>query len=492
MKITYSISPMQIINRYPMASRILSSNLIRNPRLDVTFSKAVMLTNSVIKKRTKELMTDETIRDLQPTLKVFLRNIMAKASPFFVSTAINEFTDKIINLCPDDIVLATCFSPYDLYFIKMLLDAGKRVVLGGSLVFLGPNPEKTIRNSLLLHGVKKEAVLKNLIIVKGYVDLYTDLYRIINEWTDVRLADSNIESMWDCNFDYLHSDLFQMFTRDWNQVCFAFNDKCWWNKCKFCNYSKLSQINYIENADDTKIIDHINKQLMLYKSNEIKFIDNYFRFTDRTKHILKSIDGVERIGIYTGIPFLKDPEFIENLNKYKISLIHVGLESTSDFTLDKIRKGYQFKDIVEATNNLVKNISKDIVVSMMLIMDLPAKSIDDIKAAYKKLTVIKDTMLNAGIRFDYSAGLLQISPGIEIVDNEYIRLVDEFTYECSGEGYLTKAFMDMGLPGHLPFITNAAYHRYGDDGNRIPSDLELIDENELNSILNFERDYDTN
>ena len=489
MKITYSISPMQIINRYPIASRILSSNLIRDTRFDVTFSKAVMLTNSTIKKRSNELMTDDIISDLQPTLQIFLRNIMAKASPFFISTAIKEFTDKIVNLCPDDIVLVTCFSPYDIYFVKMLLDAGKKVVLGGSLVFLGPDSQYTIRCSLVSHGVHPHMVRDNLIIVKGYVDLYTNLYKIVTEWKDVDIPEPNVPSMWDCNFDYLHSELFQIFTKDWNQVCFSFNDKCWWNKCKFCNYSKLSQLDYIDRVDDDKIIEHINRQLELYRGDEIKFIDNYFTFNDRTKYILDNINA-KRIGIYTGIPFLKSPEFIDNLNRYKISMIHVGLESTSDFTLHKIMKGYKFKDVVEASNNIIKNIDRNIIVSMMLIMDLPAKSIDDVFLNYDRLTNLKDMMVNSGVRFDYSAGLLQISPGIDIIDGKYITHAPDYDDLCSGEGYLTYIFKKLGLPGHLPYITNTPYYRNGEDNMYIPSDLTLLTGDRLDNILNFERDYD--
>lgn len=488
MDITYTISPMQIINRYPMASRILSSNLIRDHRFDVTFSKAVMLTNSSIKSRTKELMTDETIKDLQPTLQVFLRNIMAKASPFFISTAIKEFTQKLVTLCPDDIVLVTCFSPYDLHFVKMLLDAGKKVVLGGSLVFLGPRPAHTIRASLQLHGVSTKAVDENLIIVKGYVDLYTDLYSIINNWKDHEINGANIESMWSCDFDYLHSELFQMLMKDWNQVCFAFNDKCWWNKCTFCNYCKLSQIDYIKDVDDDKIIRHINNQLEKYKADEIKFIDNYFKFTDRTKYILDNINA-ERIGIYTGIPFLKKKEFIDDINEHKISMIHIGLESTSNFTLNKINKGYEFIDVLEATKNITENMNKDTIVSMMIIMDLPTRSQMHVLESYERLLDIRNKMLDAGIRFDISAGLLQISPGIDIVDEQYIRTSPLYTEECSGEGYLTKAFMNMGLPGFLPHLTNYPYKRHGDYGEDIPSDLILLSENKLNDILNFERDY---
>jgi hypothetical protein len=370
----------------------------------------------------------------------------------------------------------------------MLLDAGKKVVLGGSLVFLGPSPQDVIRKSLFILGVDNKNIDNNLIIVKGYVDLYTNLYKIVNEWKDIELTDPNVPSMWDCNFDYLHSELFQIFTKDWNQVCFAFNDKCWWNKCKFCNYSKLSQIDYIDGVSDDKIIEHINRQLELYRGNEIKFIDNYFTFTDRTEYILDNINA-QRIGIYTGIPYLKRKGFIDSINRHKISMIHIGLESTSDFTLDKIRKGYQYKDVLQATDNIINNINKDVIVSMMLIMDLPAKSKSSIRNAYNRLIDIRDMMLEAGIRFDYSAGLLQLSPGIDIADGKLIRIQEEYSNECSGEGYLTNAFRQLKLPGYLPHITNYPYKRFTPDGEYLPSDLTIIGEERLNKIFNFERDY---
>jgi 2-phospho-L-lactate guanylyltransferase (CobY/MobA/RfbA family) len=48
----------------------------------------------------------------------------------------------------------------------------------------------------------------------------------------------------------------------------------------------------------------------------------------------------------------------------------------------------------------------------------------------------------------------------------------------------------MGLPGHLPYATNAPYYRNGENEMYIPSDLVLLEEDKLNNILNFERDYD--
>ena len=93
--------------------------------------------------------------------------------------------------------------------------------------------------------------------------------------------------------------------------------------------------------------------------------------------------------------------------------------------------------------------------------------------------------------FDYTAGLLQVSPGIESVDGKHIDLIGEdYDNLCSGEGYLTYIFQKLGLLGHLPHVTNAAYYRNGEDNMYIPSDLDLLEESELNELLNFERDYD--
>ncbi len=92
---------------------------------------------------------------------------------------------------------------------------------------------------------------------------------------------------------------------------------------------------------------------------------------------------------------------------------------------------------------------------------------------------------------EYIEGVLQVCMGVLIVDRENIYIISEDNIIiCSDVRDISLIFQKLGLLGHLPHVTNAAYYRNGEDNMYIPSDLDLLEESELNELLNFERDYD--
>jgi len=445
------------------------------------------MTISIIREEVLSNFREGSRDNFSPTIQSFFENLKPKASPYFTGISLLNYSDKLLNTVKDDVVFVTCFSPYDIYFIKILLEGGKRVVVGGSLIFICSDSEKRIRDILTdVMGVDAKIVEKNLMIIRGYVDLHTDLHKLVKQWGDTVIEDyPDVESIWECNEDYLASPIFLHFMKKrWNQACFSFSDICWWGKCKFCNYKKLMKINYYKDVKEEKIVDHITTMMGKYQMDELKFIDNYFQFTDKAKRILDAIPQY-KLSIFTGVPFLKRADFIDNINKYNIDMILLGMESVNDFSLKMISKGYRFNDIQEAFTMMKNRMKRNINLATMLILDLPSKNRDEIDENFNKIVNMKADMFNEGFyRFNYSIGLLQINPGInEIVDGKYIRLTDGPSEQSSGESYLTHLIRETGFVGHLPDGLNLHFERFDEDGNHLPTDLKLIDHEKLRYIF---------
>jgi hypothetical protein len=65
------------------------------------------------------------------------------------------------------------------------------VIIGGSL--LNSYTFQEIRDIVFLIAEKK--YMKNLMIVKGYVDLTTDLYKMVREWKDVEITENDFYNL---------------------------------------------------------------------------------------------------------------------------------------------------------------------------------------------------------------------------------------------------------------------------------------------------------
>lgn len=96
-----------------------------------------------------------------------------------------------------EIVLHSCHSISDLAEVHEYLKKGHKVVMGGPFCFIFDN--KQIREKLIEMG---EVNTDNLIVVKGYISKKTNLYEIIREWRDCEV-DEDITSIWECEDDCL-------------------------------------------------------------------------------------------------------------------------------------------------------------------------------------------------------------------------------------------------------------------------------------------------
>ena len=166
MKVTYIYPPL-FKPFYPMATRIITENLLRNKNLEVDFSDIPVTTYA---SKTADRLYDKIMSKVDsrfsPNVVSFLNQKYMVYNIFYVFMAQGYF-DEYILIDPDtEYIILTCLNFCDLLILKHLLQNNKKVVLGGPLINIGLSPY-FIRKFMELMGVHPSKLIKNLIIVSG-------------------------------------------------------------------------------------------------------------------------------------------------------------------------------------------------------------------------------------------------------------------------------------------------------------------------------------
>ena len=502
MDVTYIYPPL-FKPFYPMATRIITENLLRNDKLDVTFSDMpVRPFASHIDTDLYDEILARAIDRFSPNVMSFLNQKYMVNNIFYVFMAQGYFDPYILKDTDTEINILTCLNFCDLLILKHLLDSGKRVVLGGPLINIGLSPP-FIREFMRRMGVHPSKLMDNLIIVSGNIDLTTDLYEIISDWKDAVITENNYGTVYDCRRDFLK----ELYTEtNETPVHIGFNNHCWYGKCKFCTYRELPRMDFLEKQEVNRVSGAIRDLMKGFGSDRIRFIDSYFRSgSAQVQEILERIKDFH-ITIYTGITLLKKRDYIEFLNRY-VNCLLIGLESTSDFSLRQVDKGYAMKDIDIAVDNIIQYMSRDIFLEISLILDLPAKDAEDVKTNYRRIARLKARLENEGFRVAFHMNILSVFPNLELLytDAGLLRPSTDPSEmaHATGKNYLIdmlrKCGMDrpLQLPSNCIIRDEANTHnlvygyissdvpivRYDVDGHILPSDLELVDEPVMKEIL---------
>ena len=168
---------------------------------------------------------------------------------FYVLMSHGYFDEHLPLDIDSDYAVVTIINYCDLILVRRLLDAKKKVMVGGPLVNIGLSAQ-FIRKILEKMGVDGKALTDNLIVVSGTIDLSTDLRQIMRSWHDTTITQNDYGSIFDCERDFLHQ-----FYDGSNviPVHFGFNNMCWYGRCKFCTYKKLPVMDFISGIEDLKI-----------------------------------------------------------------------------------------------------------------------------------------------------------------------------------------------------------------------------------------------
>jgi len=171
------------------------------------------------------------------------------------------------------------------------------------------------------------------------------------------------------------------------------------------------------------------------------------------------------------VPFmLKDKQYIEFLNRY-VDCLLIGLESTSDFSLRQVDKGYTGRDIEIAVDNIIKYMSKDIFLEISIILDLPVKDSEDVKTNYRKIAELKERLIGEGFKVAFHMNILSVFPNLELLYTE--------------EGLLRSSDnqSDMDISTGKNYIINILRESGMDRPLQLPSDCVLRDEDNAHNLL---------
>jgi hypothetical protein len=502
MDVTYIYPPL-FKPFYPMATRIITENLLRNDKLDVTFSDMpVRPFASHVDTDLYDEILSKAESQCSPNVISFLEQKYMVYNIFYVFMAQGYFDDYILTDTDTEINILTCLNFCDLLILKHLLETDKKVVLGGPLINIGLSAA-FIRRFMERMGVHPSKLVKNLIIVSGNIDLNTDLYQIISNWKDAAIVHNDYGTVYDCERDFL-KDLYK--AADDAPVHLGFNNHCWYGKCKFCTYRGLPKMDFLEGQEVNRVADSIHHLINGFGSDHIRFIDSYFRSgSTRVREILEQIKDYH-ITIYTGITLLKKRDYIAFLNRY-VNCLLIGLESTSDFSLGQVNKGYTMEEIDMAVDNIIRYMSRDIFLEISLILDLPARDAADVRANYQRIAQLKARLTREGFRVAFHMNILSVFPNLELLytDAGLLRPSKDPSdmHHASGKNYIIDILRQCGMdrPLQLPsdciirdednahnlvygyISSDVPVVRYDVDGHVLPSDLELMDEAVMKEIL---------
>jgi hypothetical protein len=483
LKVEYSLVPTdQVFFMKGTASRVMTSNLLNNKNIEVSFPKACLNVDYKFYK-----YMEENFEDIKKTAPFNLRISM---HPWLIFTSkyilTEEYRKTVLEHFKEEVIILTVTHLLDLITVKYLLEDNRKVVIGGSTIILFGI--EYIRYMLQLMGATK---LHNLLVIRGYVDLHTDLYPLIKKWEDCEIHMTDQQSLWDCRDDFVYeqSHLSNLiYKRD--KYCNRFSYltsiltlECWWGKCMYCSYRDLPVFDFRSSTDimTEALIDVLTKA----GDTSLRFTDSYFEFDDQNIALLENLKDYD-VRVVGGIHRMKDPEYVKQFNKYS-QMISLGLESVDGDCLQRVKKGINEKMIWAMVNNLIEYVDRDKDIVFCMIADLPFKNEDHVRYNYDTAYHLKRKLEDNGfnnVYYNFSLlqidetnrermfSLPQIREPVDFISGRY----KFFEYITDHDPiYMTKVFM--------PFS------RYDDKGNLMLSDYDIIGK-EFEYLINTKGELD--
>lgn len=355
-----------------------------------------------------------------------------------------------------DIVLVSMNDFNYTYIVSKLLQAGKKVVIGGSTIQV--RGYKAILDKLV-DLVDIKTVGRNLIAVKGSVDLSTDLKSIIEKWQTTTITENEFGTIYDCD------------VRDGlDPANFVFKFHCPWMKCTFCNRLSLPVINFTRNVSAETISNNFKK---VTRGLRVKIVDDYFQFTPKAIEVLERCNN-QHIEAQVGIKELTKQKYIENLNSH-ISKIKFGLEAMTDYSYRAFNKQQNSKMISEMTEALIRHGEPSkIHIQPFWIIDSPQKNESMVKENYDRLLYFRQRFIDAGFTFSIYPSFMGLLPEDYLVEAGY------YGYEVAPDYLVGSSWVSRPKTGESGLV------RYDNTGARMKSDVEIIDNGILETLF---RDY---
>ena len=506
-EITLLSSPQIFYSRFPIAGKILTTNLINDRRFKVHLTENIQLKcySKGFDKWKGLWDKNENLLSGTDSYDIFARgwinirygkfNWNCRFPLFYMYTG--ALDEVILENIKTEVVFCTAYSIIDLRIVKMLLNNKKKVVLGGSAIMIYSADE--IRGYLIQMGVDKNIVEKNMIIVEGYVDLTTDLYNIFDKWVDTKITENDFTTFWDCTEDGFikYKNIYRkIFDTNLGSIM---TSKCWWGKCRFCTYTSLPKINFTKDVSLNKMVEYFNTLKTNYDSNSIFFNDSYFVNTKYNSELLKALSNEGfSISLFSGVKLMSNVKFLKFLNEININTVCIGMESVNDFSLDYIIKGYHKKDIKYMISQIKQYITKPINFYILIMVDLPINSpnkkqaIEDINRDWEFIAEMKREFIDAGLHVEMAFSPLRHFPKTNLIDGNLLRHAEDgMGYEQLSGVYGLYDYFNRHLGINIDQITenkciNEPMVRYLPNGDFLESDMHHVDKDILKYVAKWE------
>ena len=505
-EITLLTSPQTFYSRFPIAGRILTTNLVNDKRFKVHFTENIQLKcyTKGFEKWKGLWNDDEDLLAGENSYDVFARgwlnirygkfNWNCRFPLLYMYTG--ALDSLILENIKTEIVFCTAYSIIDLRIVKTLLLDKRKVVLGGASTMIYTAEE--IRNYLIEMGIDKDIVDKNIIIVSGYVDLTTDLYDIFNKWVDTTITENDFSTFWDCTedgfIDYvkIYRNLFD------TNLSAIMTSKCWWGKCRYCTYKRLPKIDFCKDVSVDRMLEYFHTLKKNYDSENIFFNDSYFLNNKFNVELMNLMSPDFSMSMFSGVKLMSNKKYLEFINQNNINVLCLGIESVNDFSLDYIVKGYHKKDIIYMLSQIKKYINRPITLFILIMIDLPMNSpnkkqyITDINNDWNFLAEMKKEIIDMGLHVQMAFSPLRHFPKTNLIDNNLLRHAkDGMGYErLSGLNGLYDYFskkLDMNIDQIVENkVINEPVVRYLPNGEFLESDMHYVDKDVLKYVAKWE------
>lgn len=429
------------LDSYPSTTRVMTNILNNQKELNVIYSKIPLL-----------------------ILLSYIEYCKTESNPDF-TTFHYHFCNEIIKSIETDIVLLTLGNPWEILFAGYLLNAGKKVVAGGS--YTKTYTLKELRQILYNNGARN---LDNIIIIRPYINKNFNIYNAIKNWSDIDYINYDCTTIYDTDDDfyleYYHT--FKLHGVSFNRVAHMLTTTCNWNKCEFCKFGTDCSHDFIKKETMLDTINNSNSILSKYKCNVLNIMDPEFYFTKKNQMFLDMFreNSNHKISFFTSIRLLKDDRYFDMIfNKYKdvINSVVIGIETLDESALKLINKGVTVRDTFEVVDKIIKaNNQSDIPIGIgnLFMSNLASFSKLHIIDGYNKAFELKEIFDSSTTPTTYSFSEFKVNPLVKYVyNNPFIKLKGE------------------------PLKVLNKYDRFDRDGNLLPLDKEIIDPEIWNKIV---------
>jgi hypothetical protein len=494
MQVTYSDSIGNTVNLSTIAARVLTTNLLNEDKFDAHFSNAIItVPYKVVQYLKKTILNEPKIgkaRYLESCYMKWLKHITSQ-----------NYTDTFMKTIKGDTLIYSMCS-FDYPLLSHCLNEGVRVVAGGCEVNM--YEFDYVRKKFLLCGAK-EKNLKNLILGKGTITPYTDIYSHIVKGKDFSIPNNNLHEITFATQDYVRFDEFNRIKKILNNldndafkkyvwpdvIVVSFNSKCIWGKCRFCLYCVLDDMDFLGDLSEETIIEAMWETCQNTGINTIFFADDYFYFTKRRMRIMDEL--MKRGCVFfcqSGVRLLRDEEYVKKVCHYFESF-SIGLEATVDFALEQMNKGFTWKDVEKTFEHLRKHCTSRNQVTINIIIDGPIDTRENANLNYQRLLDLKLSLEELNIRTIFTISVLQLA------NEEMFKRFEDLGYiRRPKEGIAGKMRLLEELRGYVDIHYDwlekdgVPYERVDKYGKILDSDFEIVDEDIWQKLVDQRKYYE--